>query len=150
MFSIGLFSNKVMQWAVFGSLLVLLATVAFLLPWATRRPVYCAQICPHGMLQEQLGRMGGRKWRLPPGLVTGLTWLPGLLLLLVMLMPYYRKTFDANAAVTQMRVSASQTLARVQSLEEEAVLYRGEAEGAEREASRLNALASTLEDQARA
>jgi hypothetical protein len=71
-------------------------------------------------------------------------------LLLVMLMPYYRKTFDANAAVTQMRVSASETLARVQSLEEEAVLYRGEAEGAEREASRLNALASTLEDQARA
>jgi hypothetical protein len=71
-------------------------------------------------------------------------------LLVVLLMPYYRKTFDANAAVAQMRVSASETLARIQSLEENATLYRGEAEGAEKEASRLNALASTLEDQARA
>lgn len=71
-------------------------------------------------------------------------------LLLVMLMPYYRKTFDANAALTEMRVSVSETLARIQSLEENATLYRGEAEGAEQEASRLNAAASTLEEQARA
>lgn len=71
-------------------------------------------------------------------------------LLLVMLMPYYRKTFDANAELAEMRVSVSETLARIQSLEENATLYRGEAEGAEKEASRLNAAASTLEDQARA
>ena len=71
-------------------------------------------------------------------------------LLLVMLMPYYRKTFDANAELAEMRVSVTETLARIESLEENAVLYRGEAEGAEEEASRLNAAAATLEDQARA
>ena len=71
-------------------------------------------------------------------------------LLVVLLMPFYRKTFDANAELARTRVSASETLARIQSLEDDATLYRGEAEGAEKETSRLNALASTLEDQARA
>ena len=28
--------------------LVLLVSAAFVLPWATRRPAYCAHICPHG------------------------------------------------------------------------------------------------------
>ncbi len=71
-------------------------------------------------------------------------------LLLVMLMPYYRMTFDAHADLAEMRVSVSETLARIEALEENALLYRGEAEGAEQEASRLNAAASLLEDQARA
>ena len=47
-------------------------------------------------------------------------------LLVVLLMPFYRKTFDANAELARTRVSASETLARIQSLEDDATLYRGE------------------------
>ena len=36
--------------------LVILGAVALLIPWATRRQLYCHHICPHGAAQELLGR----------------------------------------------------------------------------------------------
>jgi polyferredoxin len=60
--------------------ITLLVAAAFLIPFVTRRPTYCAQICPHGAAQEILGRVSRRKWRVPPGLRDGLRWLPWLLL----------------------------------------------------------------------
>ena len=36
--------------------IVLLAAVALLTPWSTRRNVYCQHICPHGIVQGWLGR----------------------------------------------------------------------------------------------
>ena len=62
--------------------LVLLMVAALLVPWATRKPLYCQQLCPHGAAQELLGRFGPKRWRmaLPKDFAAGLRWLPGLLL----------------------------------------------------------------------
>jgi len=62
--------------------LVLLAGAALLLPWATRKPVYCHHVCPHGAAQELIGRVRPKRWQvnLPEGVVRGLEHLPGLLL----------------------------------------------------------------------
>jgi hypothetical protein len=70
-------------------------------------------------------------------------------LLLVMLMPYYRKSLDAHAQIEAARVAAATTLAEVQSLEETAARYRAEAGGAAAEASELDARAAALEQAAR-
>ncbi|MDQ3623190.1 MAG: 4Fe-4S binding protein [Verrucomicrobiota bacterium] len=62
--------------------LVLLMAAALAVPWATRKPVYCQQLCPHGAAQELLGRFAPKRWRvaLPKDFAAGLRWLPGLLL----------------------------------------------------------------------
>ncbi len=66
--------------------LVLLAAAALAVPWATRKPLYCHQLCPHGAAQELLGRIAPRRWRitLPKQFAAGLRWLPGLLLAMVL------------------------------------------------------------------
>jgi hypothetical protein len=71
-------------------------------------------------------------------------------LLLVMLMPYYRKSFDAGAEIAARRAAASETRAKVEALDRSAVLLRGEAEAARAEAERFNAAAAALERQAAA
>lgn len=65
----GLLSLSLFQgWATHGPAwqaapgLVLLGLAALILPWATRRQVYCHQICPHGAAQQFLGALG-RKMR---------------------------------------------------------------------------------------
>jgi len=67
--------------------LVLLAAAALAVPWATRKPLYCHQLCPHGAAQELLGHYAPRRWRvaLPKNLAAGLRWLPPLLLGLVVI-----------------------------------------------------------------
>lgn len=65
--------------------LVLLLAAALAVPWATRKPLYCQQLCPHGAAQELLSRVAPRRWRisLRPDFARGLRWLPGLLLAFV-------------------------------------------------------------------
>lgn len=65
--------------------LVLLLAAALAVPWATRKPLYCQQLCPHGAAQELLSLIAPRRWRitLPRDLARGLRWLPGLLLAFV-------------------------------------------------------------------
>jgi hypothetical protein len=70
-------------------------------------------------------------------------------LLLVMLMPYYRKTLDANAEIEGARIAAAETLAEVQALETTAARYRAEAGAATNEAVELDARAAALEQAAR-
>jgi hypothetical protein len=65
-------------------------------------------------------------------------------LLLVMLMPYHRKVLDAHAALEAARIAETETLARVQTLEELARLQRAEAEAAEAEAAAVLAQAASL------
>lgn len=43
--------------------LAFLAAAALLVPWGTRRNVYCHQICPHGAAQQLLGTLS-KRWRL--------------------------------------------------------------------------------------
>jgi cell division protein FtsB len=69
-------------------------------------------------------------------------------LLLVMLMPYYRKTFDAGAEIEAVRVAAAETVAEVESIEASARRYRGEADAAAAEAAQLAARAAALEAEA--
>jgi thiamine biosynthesis lipoprotein ApbE len=46
---------------------VVLAAVALVTPWTTRRQIYCQQICPHGAAQSWLARFKRLHVRLPPG-----------------------------------------------------------------------------------
>ena len=66
-------------------------------------------------------------------------------LLLVMLMPYYRKTMDAEAEIEAARIAAAEAHAEVQSLENTAAQYRAEAGAATAEAAELDARAAALE-----
>ena len=70
-------------------------------------------------------------------------------LLLVMLMPYYRKTSDAHAEIEAARVAAAEAHAEVQSLETTAARYRAEAGAATKEAAELDARAAALEQAAK-
>jgi polyferredoxin len=65
--------------------MVLLLAAALAVPWTTRKPLYCQQLCPHGAAQELLGRVAPKRWRmtLPKDFAAGLRWLPGLLVGLV-------------------------------------------------------------------
>lgn len=71
-------------------------------------------------------------------------------LLLVLVMPYYRKSFDANAEIAARRVSITEIRAKVSTIEEAASRYRGEAEAALAEADRLNRAAAALQREASA
>ena len=45
--------------------LVALVAAAFLLPWATGKPVYCQQVCPHGAAQTLLYQMIPGRLKIP-------------------------------------------------------------------------------------
>lgn len=64
--------------------LVLLVAAALVVPWTTRRALYCQYICPHGAAQELLDRISPKHLRvhLPRSVRDGLLWLPPLLLAL--------------------------------------------------------------------
>ncbi|MEM1294302.1 MAG: 4Fe-4S binding protein [Verrucomicrobiota bacterium] len=76
--------------------LVFLAAIAFLIPWATGRPVYCTHICPHGHLQRWLMKLvpARRKLRLHLDIQWGLLALPGLLLALVLTVVFLKIPID--------------------------------------------------------
>lgn len=67
--------------------LVLLLAAALAVPWATRKPLYCLHLCPHGAAQELLSHIAPKRWRiaLPKDFARGLRWLPPLLLALVVI-----------------------------------------------------------------
>ena len=60
--------------------LALLAGAALLIPWLTRRQIYCHQLCPHGAAQQVLGKLSRRRWTLPAPASRWLEKLPVLLL----------------------------------------------------------------------
>ena len=71
-------------------------------------------------------------------------------LLLVMLMPYYRKTMDAEAEIEAARVAAAASKAEVQELQTTAARYHADAGAAAAEAAELDARAAALDQAARA
>ena len=48
-----------------GSGLLILGAMALLIPWTTRRQLYCHHACPHGAAQELVGGFRRLHWRLP-------------------------------------------------------------------------------------
>ena len=71
-----------LSWSQTGPLFVLAGT-ALLLPWATRRQIYCHHICPHGAAQELLGSVSPKRFQLqlPPSLHRVLRLVPGAILI---------------------------------------------------------------------
>jgi NosR/NirI family nitrous oxide reductase transcriptional regulator len=67
---------------------------AFLIPWTTRRQIYCQQICPHGAAQDWLGRFKRLHWRVPPKLNRWLSRGPALLLLIAFALAVWVPRFD--------------------------------------------------------
>jgi polyferredoxin len=63
--------------------LVLLAAAALLVPWSTRRQIYCHQICPHGAAQQLL--LLRCRWTPPARLAQALEYIPGVLLAFALL-----------------------------------------------------------------
>jgi NosR/NirI family transcriptional regulator, nitrous oxide reductase regulator len=80
-------------WRIAPALALLLAA-ALVVPWTSRRALYCSQICPHGAAQEWAGRVSRRKLHLPRGLDAGLRWLPALLIGFVLTVTVWRLPID--------------------------------------------------------
>lgn len=74
--------------------LALLAAASLIVPWTSRRALYCSQICPHGAAQELLGRVTRRRLQIPRRIERGLRWLPALLLGLVLIVSFHRLSLD--------------------------------------------------------
>lgn len=66
-------------------------------------------------------------------------------LLLVMLMPYYRKVHDAEAAIEAVRIAESATIAEVERVRREASAIGGEAAALEAEVARLQGAVAEIE-----
>jgi thiamine biosynthesis lipoprotein ApbE/Na+-translocating ferredoxin:NAD+ oxidoreductase RnfG subunit len=87
---VGLVNHDLLSLALFGGWaanglalkaapgLVLLAVAALVVPLATRRQLYCHQVCPHGAAQQLL--LLRRRWALPMKLARALENIPGVLL----------------------------------------------------------------------
>ncbi len=76
--------------------LTLLAISAFLIPWATRQPVYCQFICPHGHAQRWLMKLLPARYSLRPGVdfKWSLKWIAPTLLLLALLTTFLKLPID--------------------------------------------------------
>lgn len=76
--------------------LVLLTVAALLVPWATRKPIYCHQLCPHGAAQEWIGKLRPARLHVPlsGGVGRGLEFLPAGLLLLVVVVAMMAAPLD--------------------------------------------------------
>jgi NosR/NirI family nitrous oxide reductase transcriptional regulator len=73
---------------------VLLVAVALVTPWATRKQVYCQQLCPHGAAQTWLGRFKRLHLKLPIAAERWLTRLPLVLLAAGLLLAIAWRGFD--------------------------------------------------------
>lgn len=66
-------------------------------------------------------------------------------LLVVILMPYYRKEHDAHAEIEAVRVAEAETVSRARTVTERATLLAGEAAALEAEVARLAGAAAAIE-----
>jgi len=76
--------------------LTLLAVASLLIPATTGKPIYCGQICPHGLLQEYLSRFTPKAWHKPlsPSLIWSLKWIPPLLICVIILTSLFLTSLD--------------------------------------------------------
>ena len=76
--------------------LLLLVAAALLVPWVTGKPFYCHHVCPHGAAQELLSRWRPARWQvtLSAGVVRGLGYLPGALVLFTLVVALLALPFD--------------------------------------------------------
>ena len=75
--------------------LTLLTIAALLVPISTGRNVYCAQICPHGAVQQLVRRRLPWQAKLSPRILAGLRYLPLLLIVWVVAIGLLHLPFSA-------------------------------------------------------
>lgn len=63
--------------------LILLATAALLVPWASGHQLYCHHLCPHGFLQQWFIKLPIKPLKIPPTLHKILSKLPSFLLVII-------------------------------------------------------------------
>ncbi len=63
--------------------LILLAGAALLVPWASGHQLYCHHLCPHGFIQQWLGKLPIKPIKIPPSLHQLLSRFPSFLLLII-------------------------------------------------------------------
>ena len=70
----------------------------FVIPWTTRKQIYCQQICPHGLIQETMAQRIPSKftWKLSKDLKWALKFLPGLLLVLSVIVLIFELPLDLS------------------------------------------------------
>src|SRR5262249_25724379 len=73
---------------------VLLVAVALVVPWTTRRQIYCQQICPHGAAQLWLSRFKRLHVHLPARICRWLTRLRFVILILGVGLAIFWMKFD--------------------------------------------------------
>ncbi|WP_425614413.1 FAD:protein FMN transferase [Anatilimnocola sp. NA78] len=73
---------------------VLLVAVSLLIPWGTRRQIYCQQLCPHGAAQTLLGQFKRLHLRIPNAWQRRLGYLPAVLLAASLLLATFAVGFD--------------------------------------------------------
>lgn len=73
---------------------VLLAAVALIVPWVSRRQVYCQQLCPHGAAQTWLGQFKKLHLRLPSQWQKRLALFPTILLAASVVLATFAIGFD--------------------------------------------------------
>ncbi len=91
---IGWVESRVPWYSALGTILFVFAV--FAIPWFTSQPVYCQFICPHGNLQRWLMKVipAKRKPRLGEGTKWALSFLPPLLLMVVLLTSFWQLELD--------------------------------------------------------
>lgn len=73
---------------------MLLVAVALLVPWATRRQIYCQRLCPHGAAQSFLGQFKRLHVHLSSAWQRRLSHLPAVLLAICLLLATFAIGFD--------------------------------------------------------
>jgi len=86
-------SRNGVSWSTAPGLVALVA-IALVVPWSAKRQVYCHSLCPHGAVQEWLGRNRRLHIRLPRLLNRALGLLPWLLLLAAFVLALVRPKFN--------------------------------------------------------
>ncbi len=66
--------------------MALIAAVSVLVPWSSKKALYCQYFCPHGAAQELLHRVLPKNFRVRvhPSFAAGVRWTPALLLLMAL------------------------------------------------------------------
>ena len=77
--------------------LVLLVAAALIVPWTSRRALYCSHVCPHGAAQEWMGRLVRVRVHIPRGVDGGLRWIPFLLIAFVVAISMINMPFNLAA-----------------------------------------------------
>lgn len=73
---------------------VLLAAVALVVPWFSRRQIYCQQLCPHGAAQTWLGQFKKLHWRISAQWQKRLAIFPAVLLAVSVVLAAFAVGFD--------------------------------------------------------